>query len=385
MNILFVAHGLNLSGASIHNITLGYELIKRGHVVGIVVRDLAKGTSLGCEFFREKGFKVYQADLPESNLNSIFGFAKRKLDFNSIIKKFQPDIIHVQAPTLTPFCVLSNPYKTTPVVSTYNIEAIGRLKALVAKSVNFFLPDLMGDKALSISTEMKRILVEDIGYKSSKVASFPNSVDNNKFYLPSEEQRLEAKSHFQVRPTATIISIAAILHERKGHKYAIEAVRKLIEQGVDIQLICAGDDAGYASFLKGYVAELGLKNDVLFPGKVNACKLFWASDISILPSLKEGFGLVVLEAMLCGAIVARTPTAGCIDQIIEGKTGFIFDVESTASLVVTLQNILSLSSDWDLIRQQAVFHATTNFSVEIMTNRTLEIYAQCLSEKGRVN
>lgn len=379
MKILYVAHSLNLSGASIHNITLGKELIIRGIEVAIVVRETCEGTPLGKEYFEQSGFKVYKSDLPLSTYKNFLALRNQSSEFKKVIKDFNPDIVHVQAPTLTPFCVFCIKSLKIPVLSTFNIEAIGPVKGLAGKIINTFSPNYMGCKVFSISSEMANLLVHRIGFQKSKIEALNLSVDSDKFHFPSQEEKDEAKKLFNLESKSIVVSIAAILDERKGQKYAIHAIHSLIKKGIDIKLVCAGRDAGDYHNLKRLVKELKLQNSVFFPGNVDPLNLYWASDISILPSIKEGFGLVVIEAMLSGAIVARTPTAGCNDQIIDGETGFVFDTSSSESIVDTIQLILNRQHDWPAIRVSAEKHARTNFTVKKMADITIKAYKDCLA------
>ncbi|MFH4484125.1 glycosyltransferase family 4 protein [Vibrio diabolicus] len=374
MRVLFVSHRLNLSGASIHNLSLGKQLTKLGHDVAIVSRDSAEGTPLGKEVFLNNGFSVYKTELPTNPASILFDIKKYKTKFLDIIEEFKPDIIHVQAPTLTPFCVLALRNKKIPVVSTYNIEEISRSKIFGARLVNTFAPSLMGSCALAISQEMKDVLISDLGFSSDRVQSFPNSVDLNKFRYPSAEERATARSKFGVRDSDFVVSIAAILDERKGHEYAINAVKKLRSKGLDVMLLCGGRDAGNKEHLENLIVELGLSERVKLLGNVNSQELYWASDLSLLPSLKEGFGLVIIEAMLSGVVVARTRTAGFKDQIVEGVNGFGIDTGSVDSITSLVKYVLQNKDNMADIKHRGYTHVVENFSVEKMADATLSIY-----------
>jgi glycosyltransferase involved in cell wall biosynthesis len=88
----------------------------------------------------------------------------------------------------------------------------------------------------------------------------------------------------------------------KGHKYLFDALLYVREQIPDIHLCVVGDGPLRAR-LELYIRRKGLTDHVFFTGRVSDAEkiaLFWRSSIFVMPSLQEGFGMVLLEAMACG-------------------------------------------------------------------------------------
>ena len=89
---------------------------------------------------------------------------------------------------------------------------------------------------------------------------------------------------------------------------------------------------------------LGIAEAVRFLGFVNQSKLpavYRSSDLLVLPSDYESFGLVVNEAMLCGCPVIVSDRVGArLDLVFEGKTGFIFPVSNLGALAILLREVL---------------------------------------------
>ena len=66
-------------------------------------------------------------------------------------------------------------------------------------------------------------------------------------------------------------------------------------------------------------AERGVAEGMILLGHSDAREVLWASDCGVLPSRKEGFGLVVVEGMACGVVQVRTPSAGARDTTIDER------------------------------------------------------------------
>jgi glycosyltransferase involved in cell wall biosynthesis len=105
--------------------------------------------------------------------------------------------------------------------------------------------------------------------------------------------------------------------------------------------------------------------------------VLWASDALVFPSQDktEAFGLVVAEAMLCGVVPIRTPSAGAVDQIDHGSNGFIMPFDDAIALADYLNQIFA---DPVLRRSLAVAAQSTaqqRFALQQMVDSTLATYA----------
>lgn len=105
-------------------------------------------------------------------------------------------------------------------------------------------------------------------------------------------------------------------------------------------------------------------------GYQDSQKVYWASDVLVLPSRKEGFPLVIVEAMLSGVVPIRTPAAGAYDQIEDGKTGFIIGFDDYKMLANRLDQLLSDDKFREKIAINAYNFAKENFTADIMVEKT---------------
>lgn len=130
-------------------------------------------------------------------------------------------------------------------------------------------------------------------------------------------------------------------------------------------------------------AELGLAERVRFLGRVNDADLpalYSAATLFVFPSLYEGFGLPVIEAMACGAPVACSDATGLRD--VAGEASLLFDPLETRSIVEALRAALENPALLAQLREQSLAQAS-RFTWPSTAQQTLDVYRQVLQQRRR--
>jgi len=168
-----------------------------------------------------------------------------------------------------------------------------------------------------------------------------------------------------------VIGCAGRLTEQKGHVYLLEAAALLRERGVNATFLLAGSGELEDS-LRSRVAELDLDESVHLLGFVEDMKGFYASiDILALPSLWEGFGYVLSEAMSMRLPVVAFDTSNIPEVVVDGETGLLVpprDVAAFANALETLIRDSGLRLRFGLAGRERVEH----FFSLAKTTRALE-------------
>jgi glycosyltransferase involved in cell wall biosynthesis len=182
----------------------------------------------------------------------------------------------------------------------------------------------------------------------------------------------------------TVLGIIARLVEQKGHRYLIEAFAKAVRQNRTLRLLIVGSGA-LEDDLKARVHKAGLEKAVLFTGyRTDTSDLLGAIDIFVHPSLWEGFGLAVLEAMAMGKPVIATRVSALPELIEDAVSGFLVAPKDTAALA---DLIIRLAGDGLLqqrIGEQARQRCLREFSVERMTAATRALYGEVLASSSGI-
>lgn len=186
------------------------------------------------------------------------------------------------------------------------------------------------DGVVAISKAIKDSLVE-AGVAANKIRLIHSGIDVEKF-------RFLLARNEAIREVA-IVGCLAALEVRKGHRFLLEAMALLKNQGLEVELRVAGDGPERAT-LEAQAAQLGLSDRVSFLGFVSEPAQFLAGvDIVAMPSLYEGLGVAALEAMAAAKPVIATRVGGLAESVIDGVTGFVVapkDAHALAEAVAVL-------------------------------------------------
>jgi glycosyltransferase involved in cell wall biosynthesis len=145
----------------------------------------------------------------------------------------------------------------------------------------------------------------------------PNGIEPAEFDdLPRSE---EFKNRYPVLRGKKIMLFLGRIDRKKGLELLIGAYRRIAGERDDVHLVIVGDDNGpYAKRLKGWIARDGLTERATFTGILTGrdkLASYTASDVFILPSYSENFGMAAVEAMACGVAVVLSEAVGISREV----------------------------------------------------------------------
>jgi glycosyltransferase involved in cell wall biosynthesis len=184
--------------------------------------------------------------------------------------------------------------------------------------------------------------IKSLGFSSDRIFLVPTAVDNAWWTEQAAQvDRNATRAAWNIPVDATAVLFCAKLQRWKGPLDLLEAFARA---NVSTSYLVFAGEGPERSNLERRAAELGLADRVRFLGFVNQSQLpsaYCASDLFVLPSLFEPFGLVVNEAMLCGLPVAISDRAGArFDLVRPGENGYVFPAGDVEALAGVLREIL---------------------------------------------
>ena len=201
---------------------------------------------------------------------------------------------------------------------------------------------------------------------------------NEKEYFKKELPNL--KEQYGIRPDEKVIIHISNFRKVKRVQdviYTFKKVRKTIEA----KLLLVGDGPEYAAMYQ-LADSLGLKDDILFLGKQKKISdLLSISDLKLLLSNKESFGLVLLEAMTCEVPCIGTNVGGIPEVIKHNQTGYLVelgDIESAANYAIQLLENDTLLEHFS---QNAFLYAQQQFNSQKIMRQYIDLYDDVLSNK----
>ncbi|HAS36164.1 MAG TPA: hypothetical protein DCS15_06735 [Flavobacteriales bacterium] len=152
-----------------------------------------------------------------------------------------------------------------------------------------------------------------------------------------EKIELDASKRFWKNQLVLVGRLTAF----KGHRYALEALKLVSEKLDDVGLVIVGSGQ-LEDELKNYTEELGLKNHVNFIGySPDARSFMFNSDVVLVPSVSEGFGVVVLESFSVKKAIVAFDVPSLNEHIESGANGYLseaFDIASYSENILSLLN-----------------------------------------------
>ncbi len=233
-----------------------------------------------------------------------------------------------------------------------------------------------GKKVIAISEAVKEHLINDFGIPEDRIALIYTGVDTAKFSedLP-EEDKAKARRRFGVE-NGPLIGTIGRLSPVKGQEVLLKAVKSILKGFPEAKILLIGDGPD-ESRLRKLVYELGIERSVIFAKSVDDTKGALAiMDVFVLPSIKEGLGLSLIEAMACGRPCVASRIGGIENIVEDGKTGLFFTPGDAEGLAIAIKRILSDKLIRDIISKNGREKVLRYFSVDQMATKMEMLYKE---------
>ena len=235
---------------------------------------------------------------------------------------------------------------------------------------------------MAISTETGRQL-EAAGFDPKRIHVIFDTIDFDET-LRRSRQPLDGPLPGAGQHPA--ILVPATLIPKKGQDTAIKAVARLKAAGLDPVLWLAGDvvgkDHSYEDYLKNLTQQLNLTDCVHFLGwRHDVPAIMMNADMVVLPTHEEGFGHVILEAMLLKRPALATPVGGILDSIRPDDNGLLFPVQDDQRLAEQILRVHQDSALAHRIIENGYKTVTERFTPEAHTAKIVEGFGRIFSKQ----
>ncbi|MDD5595247.1 MAG: glycosyltransferase family 4 protein [Candidatus Omnitrophica bacterium] len=360
MKVLLITTHLNIGGISSYLLSLSKGLKARGYGVYLA----SSGGELS-EKFKEQGINLIpipiktKAEISPKIIISLFKLMKA-------VKEEEIDVIHANTRvTQVLACLLSkNTHK--PFISTCH----GFFKK------RFFrrLFPCWGRKVIAISESVREHLIQDFRLEEINIKVIHNGIDVERF---KSESRNITKSEMKEKlglKDGPVVGIVARLSDVKGHIYLIEAMKLVLEKAPTAQLLIVGSGKMQNELLN-LTASLKIEKSVKFIPSVSDTKeVLSVMDIFVMPSLNEGLGLGLMEAMASGLAVVGSYVGGIKTLIQDGHTGILVRPKEVKELSAAIILLLLDEEKRRCLGDNARIFIGSNFSIEKMAEETAWVY-----------
>jgi glycosyltransferase involved in cell wall biosynthesis len=286
----------------------------------------------------EESFTVQQLEgfkfvvLRHTETGADIGFTRAPASILPALRRFRPSVIFTSSFTIwTLYALAYKLHRDCRVVGVWEgtSPAIAYLESPIRLRLRRTLARFI-DAVATNSHGGERYLRDVLRIPESRILRHPYEVPEPGALCLDPA----AKSPLNLSPRPVFLFVGSLI-TRKGCRYLLEAAAQLVQRGMrSFSVVLAGEGEQRQDLLR-MVAALGLESIVHLMGQVryeDLGALFLASDVFVLPTLEDVWGMVVLEAMACGKPILCSQYAGAKEMVEHGVNGYVFDPRSPGEL-----------------------------------------------------
>ena len=362
INILQVITGLGIGGAErvVYSIAKSLDPAKYRVIVCCLKED-----GIIADEIRNSGVKVI-------NLKSVSPWDVRSvLTLSKIIKEEEIDLVHTHIARADVIGGLAARLRGIPVISTVhhtyepweNHPFYGNI---YRKTLNSF------DRIIAVSEAVRKYLIRWGRVPQWKITVIHNGIDVSEY---EQIKGLKVKEG-----NGNIVGTIARLDSMKGHQYLLNAASQVIKVLPGTKFLIVGDGRE-RKILEDMAVDMEIKEHIIFTGwrkdvphVLSECNLF------VLPALKEGLGLAILEAMASGLAVIATDVDGIKEVVEDGITGLLVSTpHDTNGLASAIIRLLSNPQEAHSMGIKGYEKVRSHFSISRMKEGIVQVYESILA------
>lgn len=366
-----------VGGSGIIATELGKLLAEKGHEVHFITS--------GLPFRLDKVYSNIYYHEVTVNHYSVFQYPPYDLSLANkmaeVAIREKLDILHVHYAIPHAICaflakeMVGGKFKIVTTLHGTDITVLGEDLSL-SELIRFGIEKSDAVTAVSVSLIEQ---TEQLLHISKSITPVYNFIDNRVY---NRKDCSYLKKEYKIADHEKVIIHVSNFRPVKRVQDVIRSFEK-ISQKVDCKLLLLGDGPDYSVICR-LVKQLGLQEKVLFLGNQKHVSDFLSiSDLMLLLSEKESFGLVLLEAMACEVPVIGTNAGGIPEVVVDGETGFICSIGDTETISNRAIEILTSDDLHKKMAKQSLQRASTFFSQEMIISKYEDIYYSLMEDKGR--
>lgn len=278
---------------------------------------------------------------------------------------------------------LKHAYKI-PLVATIHATEYGRHQGHLPGPMNKLIHQIEwwltfeSVRTICCSQYMMEQITNIFELPPDKVDVIPNGIDSESF---KRDVSVDLYRKQYVKPGDKLVFFVGRLVYEKGVQTVIEAMTLIINKVPNVTFVVAGSGP-HMNQLKSLVTAFNLEDKVKFTGHIDTDMLsafYKSADLTVVPSLYEPFGMVVLESMAMGTPTIVADTGGLSEIVVHEETGLKFEPGNPESLAAAMLRILTDKDLAQRLTSDAKAYLGDRYNWDRIANTTLGVYRR--SEK----
>ncbi|MEX2947574.1 N-acetyl-alpha-D-glucosaminyl L-malate synthase BshA [Staphylococcus warneri] len=365
----------SMGGSGIIATELGIKMAERGHEVHFITSNIP--------FRIRKPLPNMIFHQVEVNQYAVFKYPPYDITLSTkiseVIKEYDLDILHMHYAVPHAICgilakqmsgkdikIMTTLHGTDITVLGYDHSLKGAIKFGIEES------DIVTSVSHSLAEQTKEIIQTD-----KQIVPIYNFVRENEFPTRHDET---FKTDYGISPNEKVLIHVSNFRSVKRIDTIIETFAK-VHENIPSKLVLLGDGPELID-MRQKTRDLGVEEHVLFLGKQDNVSAFYQlSDLVLLLSEKESFGLTLLEAMKTGVVPIGSNAGGIKEVIKHGETGFIVDVGDSDQAAHYAIKLLQDRKLYEQFQSQMLLDIEQRFGSELITDQ-YEYYYRKMLNKG---
>ena len=308
------------------------------------------------------------------NMSHVFRAAA---EVRTHLKQLSIDVIHSNANYDRTAAAIAAAWTTTRhVASVHSAHSIQH-------NITHWLRNNYGtDHFIADADAVQSVLVSEDHIAAERITVVPIGVENSPSDLESQ-WRERTRSRWNVPSDTLVIGNVARLVPFKGHRYLLDAMSKVVSEGMSILCVIIGDGE-LMEALQHQARALGIDRHTRFLGfQDNLHEIYPAFDLYCHSSLDleaEAFPLAILRALASGLPVVATRVGGISLMVNEGVSGHLTPAEDSSALAAAILDLLKNSGRRRSMGRASFALFTRSFHASAMAERVEQVYRSVLPE-----
>lgn len=334
------------------------------------------------ETLSKKCDKIFYVDMvreiePKKDFSAIIKIRK-------IIKQEKPDILYLHSSKAGALGRIAT-FFNRKIKVIYNAHGwyfnadIGKKKKILFQLIERILA-YRTDKIIAISKSEYDSAIKEGICKEKKLVLIENGIDIDK-YSDYETYREDTRKRYGIKENDIVVGIVGRVSEQKDPITSIKAAAEIIKQNKDIYFMFVGSGDLEKEILN-IAKENNIESNVFITGWVeNVKEYISAFDIALLPSKWEGFGLAIVEYMICKKPIITTKAGGISNILDKSDSAFFIERENHKDIVNSVYNILS-NENIDKMIERNYQECKEKFSIRRVAKQTETLINELYVSEG---
>ncbi len=306
----------------------------------------------------------------------------------------RPDLLHTHLFGANMIGRVAGRLANIPVISSvhnpdYEPEAwddgsdVSVVKRKLIRAIDKWTARFGCDRMVAVSEYVRDSTKRRLAFPVERTDLLYNPIDAEMFSAGTHRNRQELLKELQLPADAVMLLNVARIAPQKGQLYAVHAMPEVLKRYPNSHLLLVGatTDPKWLEYIEDEISSLGLNNHVHITGaRSDVPDLLRACDIFVFPSLYEGLGIALIEAMAAGCASVATRTGPLPEVVSDGVDGLLVPPRDVAALANSICELLESPERRQSIGTAAKKSALERFQPQEAAEKLTAIYERVVAD-----